>query len=222
MSFQSEIVSGDPLFTLIAKLVVEHKPKSILEIGSATGLGSTQAFIAGIMSAGIDKKCKLYCLEANPERYAELVKNTAGLKFVKPINACSVPVDQMMSDEDIDAFMTKGYAHNITRFYSRETVKGWRADEIAMITSSGIQQNGIELARAKNKGSFDMVLIDGSAFTGAADFAGVSDSRAIIMDDTMDIKCHGVVTDILYGGEFELIAEDREQRNGFEAFKRRQ
>jgi predicted O-methyltransferase YrrM len=221
MSFQPEIVSGDPLFTLIAKLVVEYKPKSILEIGSATGLGSTQAFIAGIMSAGIDKKCKLYCLEANPERYAELVKNTAGLKFVKPINACSVPVDQMMSDEDIDVFRGRGYHYNINRFYSVETVKGWRANEIAMITSSGIAQNGIELARAKNKGPFDMVLIDGSAFTGVPDTLAVKDAGVIIMDDTMDIKCHGGMTDILAGGRFELIAEDREQRNGFAAFKRR-
>lgn len=220
MNFQPEIVSGDPLFTLIARLVVEYKPKSILEIGSANGLGSTQAFIAGIMTAGIDKKCKLYCLEANPERYAALVKNVEGLKFTKTINACSVPLDRMMTEEDIEAFMTRGYRYNINRFYNIETVKGWRANEIAMIESAGIPQNGIEMARTRNKGPFDMVLIDGSAFTGDADTEMVIDSKIVIMDDTMDIKCNQAAAALVNVG-FDMIAEDVEHRNGFAAFKRR-
>jgi hypothetical protein len=219
MTFRAEIVAGDPLFSLIRDLVVEHKPKTILEIGSANGLGSTQAFLAGTAEAG--HKCKLVCLEANSERFADLKKNVAGLPFVTCINACSVPVDRMMDEAAIDEFMARGYKYNINRYYPRETVKTWLSSELEMITTSGIPQNGIELALKKTRGKpFDMVLVDGSAFTGREDTRLVMGAGVIVMDDTMDIKCHDAVADVMESGQYQMVADNREARNGFAAFIR--
>ena len=220
MTFQPEIVSGDPLFELIKRLVVEFKPKSILEIGSANGLGSTQAFITGITEAKIGKKCKLFCIEPNPERFADLEENVAGLKFVNCINAFSVPVGKAMTDEDIDDFMAINRGYNVHRLYSAETVKDWLHAELDMVERGPISQDGISQAMSKNKGAFDMVLIDGSAFTATAELIELHGSPIVIMDDTLDIKCHEAMTLLSGDDAYCLIEEGREYRNGYAAFKR--
>ena len=85
MSFQPEITKGDPLYELIVQLVVEYKPKSILEIGSGNGLGSTQAFIEGVEVSKTTDTCKIFCIEAHPERFIELKKNTNSFDIINCI-----------------------------------------------------------------------------------------------------------------------------------------
>ena len=50
-------IYNDELFYKILELVQKYKPKTILEIGSAEGTGSTQALIKGI-----NHTCILFCV----------------------------------------------------------------------------------------------------------------------------------------------------------------
>lgn len=220
MTFSPEITKGDPLYELIFNLVVEHKPEFILEIGSGNGLGSTQAFIEGIEAAELAGAIKMFCIEANRERCYELMENTRVCDYIKCINASSVPVEKYMSEADIEKFWrSHGYQFNIIRQHSVETVKKWREDELKMIKDNDIDQNGIQTA-CKNKHSlfFDMVLIDGSAFTGSAELDMVNCSKIIIMDDTMDIKCLDAMKSLINDKLYKLLVNDRQHRNGFAAF----
>lgn len=220
MEFQPEIIKGDPLFELIVRLVVEYKPSTILEIGSANGQGSTQAFIKGIEKAGIGNTCKMICLEMHPDRFKELVSATREYPFIECINASSIPVDQYMRKEQVEDFMeTHGYGFNIVKHYNIITVKKWREDEIYFIMKAEINQNGIDRAiECSGVNSFDMVLIDGSAFTAKKECEKIMGAKIIILDDTKDIKNWNTRIMLAMTGIYSLIEENSNYRNGYSAF----
>lgn len=220
MDFDPEIKKGDPLFECIVSLIVAHKPTSMLEIGSADGRGSTQAFITGIQKASLENTSKLYCIEANLERFKNLVKETEKYPFICCINASSIPVEDYIDDIDINLFwMTHGYSYNIIRCHSIKTVKKWRADEINLITESGIDQNGIDQAKMFiGEKCFDMVLIDGSAFAAEEEMERIIGAKIIVMDDTRDIKCHSAQRTLFKNKEYRVVKDDDGYRNGFTAF----
>ena len=227
MAFTPEIVKGDRLYDLIVRLVRKHKPKTIVEIGSANGLGSTQAFIEGIKAEKLENECTLFCLEASRDNFTDLMDNIRECSFVKACNASSVTVEDYITDKEIDAFFdTHGYFFNVIRYYNRETVKKWREREIMMIKGLGIHNvNGLSrfvFTDAKindNPRNIGMVLIDGSAFTGLAETIKVWGAEIIIMDDVNDIKCWEAAH-FLQQQTYDMIEEDNQYRNGFAAFKR--
>jgi hypothetical protein len=222
MSFNPEVVKGDPLYDLIVELVIKYKPETILEIGSANGQGSTQAFISGIQSAGIQDKCKLYCMEADIDRYNELFEVKEKYPFLTCIWSSTVSLDDYMTEGQIELFMQNHeYNYNIKK-HSVETVKGWRKEEIDKLVKSGISQDGLLfVSNVIDQKFFDMVLIDGSAFTALAEFGMVNGAKIIIMDDTRDIKNELPCKLIKNGGLYDTIVENTVYRNGFAAFRRK-
>lgn len=239
MSFNPEIIKGDLLYDLIVELVIEHKPKTILEIGSANGMGSTRAFIEGVTASG--HECKMVCLEANIDRWKDLTVNCRFYNFIHCIHGCSSSTGTYMSEHNIEKFMKgHGYRFNIKR-YSIDTVKKWRSDEIEMIekidtgsgnplTNQGAYCDAVLIAIGKNDITenyeefsdfvFDMVLIDGSAFTGDNDLDLCYGAKTIIMDDTMDIKCYHPMQRLLSDDNYKLIISEPNYRNGFAAFEK--
>jgi hypothetical protein len=216
-----EIVAADPLWNTICALVKKNRPKTILEIGSANGKGSTQAFITGIDQAKLRDECRMFCVEANPDHFVQLTETVSQLPFVECINASSIPIGQYMSELQIEEFMgdhQHGYAFNIIRYHNIDTVKKWRNDEIEMILAYAIEQNGIATALEQTGGKgFDMVLIDGSAFTADVEFEMVCGANVIVMDDTHDIKCFNAMTKAFRTGKYTLLGGDSLWRNGFAA-----
>jgi hypothetical protein len=222
MPFIPEIVSGDPLYNLIVDLVVKHKPKTILEIGSANGRGSTKAFIEGIHEAKLQDHCIMFCLEAKLDRYNELIREVKDHSFIKCVWASSIPIDEYMTEKQIELFMqSHGYDYNIKR-HSTGTVKQWRKSEINEIISNGVAQDGLFYVLDRvDKKPFDMVLIDGSAFTAMKEYEIVNGAGIIIMDDTKDIKCDLPHRLIQKTGCYEIIEDSGNYRNGFAAFRRK-
>ena len=220
MEFQPEIIKGDPLYELIVRLIVEHKPATILEIGSANGHGSTQALIEGIKNVGIENRCEMICLEMHSEKFKELTAVTQEYPFITCIHASSIPIDQYMEENEVKDFMSAhGYTFNIIRYFNVDTVKKWREDEICFITKNGINQDGIERAiTCSGKRNFDMVLIDGSAFTAQKECEKILGAKVIILDDTKDIKCWNARIFLTMTGLYKLITEDITYRNGYSVF----
>lgn len=219
MGFEPEIVKGDPLYETIVKLVKEKSPRIILEIGSASGLGSTQAFIEGVENRN---DCKMFCIEADPERYKELVKNCSGYGWIKCINASSVPVSFYMTRDEIDSFMkTRGYRYNIIRFHNLKTVHSWRDNEIKTIEGNNVCQAGIsDVYSELGLIDIDMVLIDGSPFTAMAELDRALGAKVIILDDTLDIKCSDCVRRLLFRDDYVARENDSTYRNGYAVFEK--
>lgn len=213
-NFQPEILN-DELFYLIIELVKSKKPKTIIEVGSATGLGSTQAFIRGITEGKIE--ATLCCIESVGERFEALSENTSQHEFVRCIRASSVPLSQLMTEAQIEQFWKQHTSFGI-RSYPLKMVQGWRREDVQ--EAAGIPENGIELAN-KSMGcvSPDMALIDGSAFSGHAEMMALWGTRTIILDDVMDIKNFDAYQKLSQDSAYTLTKENRKYRNGYAVFE---
>jgi hypothetical protein len=87
---------------------------------------------------------------------------------------------------------------------------------------AGASRNGIDVAR-RDAGVllFDLVLIDGSEFTGEPELDELYGAKYILLDDTMTFKNWVNYERLSKDSNYELIEEDQSCRNGFAAFKHR-
>ena len=91
-------------------------------------------------------------------------------------------------------------------------------------TTSGLRwvdEDGIERIRRENGiDCFDMVLIDGSEFTGKSELDKVYGARIILLDDINGFKNYDNYQRLVADKTYERIAENWRVRNGYAVFRR--
>lgn len=218
--FNPEIIPSMELFREIVEVIRVMKPSTILEIGSANGLGSTQALIKGVYNlyaSGQSYFPKMVCLELFEDRYKELRMNTEPYRWVTAIHASSIKVSEGYSDIDIDTFLKEHPEMTISKLYS-DKVHGWRRDELCYIVEKDIRQDGIDQAK-EELGEIEMVVIDGSAFTASAELDKVYGAGIIVLDDTMDIKNYDNYMRLdSSDSNYRLHSSNDNERNGWAIF----
>jgi hypothetical protein len=84
-----------------------------------------------------------------------------------------------------------------------------------------VTQNGIELIKSeRNIEHFDMVLIDGSEFTGKAELELTYGAKFILLDDIRAFKNYENYEKLLNDPSYELIEEQLFLRNGYAIFRK--
>src|SRR3954470_16361851 len=81
-------VIDDPFYRAILNLARTARVKTVLEIGSSSGEGSTDAFVRGLREN--PNRPTLFCMEVSRPRFEALAARYAGDAFVKPYRASSV------------------------------------------------------------------------------------------------------------------------------------
>jgi ADP-heptose:LPS heptosyltransferase len=211
-------IKDDEFYHLISTLACQEELRHVLEIGSSAGGGSTEAFVNGLKTNPHNPK--LYCLEVSKGRFRELADRYASCGFVRAYNASSVPVSGFMSEAEVRHF----YTANTTRLnqYPLRDVLSWLKEDIRYVSEAAVPSNGIELIKAENGISeFDLVLIDGSAFTGMAELQAVYGSKIIMLDDINDIKCLQAFEVLKSDSQYFLERVNWDLRNGFAIFRKR-
>jgi hypothetical protein len=207
-------VLGDTLFNTIQTVAALGEVKSILDIGTSSGEGSAQAFLNGMKT---NLGAHLYCLEVSKPRFAELEKKMAGNPRVHVLNESSVPLTSFPTDTDVIDF----YHSHTTALnqFPIERVLGWLKQDVDYVKNKAISQEGIRhIKQEYSIKNFDVVLIDGSEFTGMAEFAEVYGSRYIILDDINAFKNYSNYNRLLVDKRYELKQSDLALRNGFAMF----
>jgi hypothetical protein len=207
-------IKNDELYDKIVTTIrmFSSEIKTVLEVGASSGDGSTEALIIGM--AGLGGKT-LYTIEANPLRYTNLVARYKGLDWVKPLNGSSVRLDEYMSKDDVK-FFHKNTPTQLNE-YSLETVLSWYDDETSCVANWNIPAGLIDTIEKP-----DMVLLDGSPFTGNAEYEKVCDSKIIILDDILDIKHYHSHQALRKNKEYECLFCNLTLRNGYSIWVRRE
>lgn len=200
----------------IVKLAKRKEIKTILEIGSSAGDGSTEAFVKGLRQN--PGKPAMFCMEVSKIRFAELKKRYCKDKFVKCYNVSSVAVEDFPSREKVKEF----YNSNRTTLnqYPVEQIIGWLEQDIDYVKSTGVNDNGIHIIREDNNiQNFDLVLIDGSEFTGSVELNKVYGAKYILLDDINAYKNYESYQRLKKDKNYILIKENWNVRNGYAIFK---
>jgi len=214
-------VTDDAFYHALVKCAIRPDIKTILEIGSSSGEGSTEAFVKAIRRRPDREKVKLYCMEISQARFLKLVAHYQNDSFVKPYRLSSIRINQFPSRDDVINFYGKFRTNLHAENTPLELVLSWYEQDLAYIRKSGLDACGIEVIK-KEQGIefFDMVLIDGSEFTGSAEFSLLLGATIIALDDINSIKSYFPYKFLCNNPRYKLVAQDIRLRNGFAIFER--
>jgi hypothetical protein len=209
-------IKDTELYKEIQNLSAGEDIKTILEIGSSAGDGSTEAFVLGIMQN--PNRPTLYCIEASGARFLELKERYSKFSFIKGFNVSSIPVEKFPTEEDIVNFYfttrSKLNDHPI------KDVLEWYRQDIEYLRIANITTHGIEhIRRQENITCFDMVLIDGSQFAGSAELDEIYGARYILLDDVNTFNNYKNYHRLMSDANYSLYSKNWEERNGYAIFK---
>jgi hypothetical protein len=211
-------IINDPFSDLIYSLSSDEELSTILEIGSSSGTGSTAAFIRGLKVR--DAEVKLFCIEIIAERFEALCDNVKQYSFIECFNMSTAKAEEFPSAHEVINFYNT--VDSPLKQYPLEEVLRWRQQDIDYINSAQIEKDAIRHIKALyHIVDFDMVLIDGSEFTGNVEFSKIDGSKIILLDDVRTFKCYEVRRRLLERDDYALIADEPLVRNGFSAFRKK-
>lgn len=212
-------IIDDEFYYTIQKLAREEVIKTVLEIGSSTGAGSTEAFITGLREN--PNRPKLFCMEISKPRFHDLQKRYKNNTLVKCYNVSSVSHERFPTEKEVVHFHTT-IRTNLNN-YPIEQVLGWLRQDIEYVINSGVYGNGIQkIKRENNITHFDMVLIDGSEFTGSAELEEVYGAKFILLDDINAFKNYNNFERLSKDSNYELLTANWNLRNGYAIFKHKE
>lgn len=209
-------IKNDAFYQAIYNLSKNESISNILEIGSSNGEGSTEAFVLGIKQN--PNHPTLFCMEISKPRFAELKKRYENVSNVKCYNISSISLKDFPQESELFNFFNNT-DNNLTQ-YGYAQVVGWLKQDIEYILNNNVTQDGIEIIKKENNiGNFDMVLIDGSEFTGQAEFKLIYGAKLILLDDINTFKNYYTYRYLLEDSNYELIEVNSNLRNGYAIFK---
>lgn len=210
-------IINDQLYKTLRLFALNSEVNNILEIGSSSGEGSTRALYEGICNR---KTATLFCLEVSKVRFAKLVENYENVKQVKCFNMSSVSIFEFPKEEEVEKFY-----HDVPSMLNNFPLKrvlGWLNQDIRYIIEHRIWEYGINYIKGKYKiENFDMVLIDGSEFTGYKEFKKVYGSGILVLDDICSFKNYQTYHDLLKDPNYRLVGENKTLRSGFAVFEKK-
>jgi hypothetical protein len=211
-------IQGDQFYKLLQSYASRQDLKIFLEIGSSAGGGSTQAFVDAISMRPDSDEVSVYCFELSKNRFKLLAEKYSSFSFIKPYNVSSISAGEFPDESSIIDF------YNIVKSslndYPIDTILQWYWQDINYIKNSGLDANGITYVKEKNNiNTFDMVLIDGSDFTGEVELNLVIGSKLIALDDINTFKCYNAFNILSSNPSYVLRHSNRKLRNGFAIFE---
>ena len=210
-------IKNDDFYRTIEQLSAAADIQTVVEIGSSSGHGSTEALVQGLQRN--PRGPTLFCIEISRARYARLRARYASQPFVKGYNVSSVPVEDFVSAEEVSAAYSRLPALR-NQASLREVLK-WLEWNKSYVRRSGVRSDGLRFIKQQHDiGTFDMVLIDGSEFTGRAELDETYGAKFILLDDIRTLKNEFNYERLLADARYALVKENLALRNGYAVFER--
>jgi hypothetical protein len=211
-------IRDDRFSRAIAEVAARPDVRRILEIGSSSGAGSTEAWISGALKQ--DEPPAVHCFEVSIPRHEALAQRLAPYPFASTHNVSTVDLARFPSSSDVEHF------YRTVRSKLRRTplpvVLEWLRQDVEYLAEHDLSRNGIvELKERLGIEYFDAVLIDGSEFTGEPELDDVYGARVLLLDDTRTFKNWRNVERLEADPHYTRIGGSRWTRNGFAIFERR-
>ena len=209
-------IKHDEFYDAIKQIAREAEIKTILEIGSSSGEGSTEAFVTGIRENSHHPQ--LFCMEISQARFTELQNRYAKDNFVKCYHVSSVGINKFAQQKEIINFYNS--QKTALNQYPLERVLDWLRQDLEYLQNSGVSEAGIKKIKSENKIIFfDVVLIDGSEFTGESELDEVYGAKFILLDDINTFKNHKNYHKLLNDPNYKLLSQNIHVRNGYAIFQ---
>jgi hypothetical protein len=210
-------VKDDGFSQLIQQIASLPEVTCVLEIGSSSGAGSTASLFKGLLEK---PEKHLYCLELSLPRFAELAERYREHDWVHCLNLPSISLESMPREEAIGQFYARYPDSPLCRIRMSK-VESWLRQDRKYLETHDFDAFGIgEAKRLSQVEVFDLVLIDGSEFTGEAELDEIYGAKFILLDDTETFKNRVGMARLSADPSYILLKYDPMCRNGYAGFRR--
>jgi len=200
---QGQVNRGSTLGNIIYNMCKQDDIKTIVEIGTWNGMGTTKCIYDAIVDS---KKTNylVYSLESNKSFYNEAINNFNN--FPKIINFNLLlgriinPEDMLNIDNADDKFFS---------IHSKNIQKEWLKEDI-------YNCNNVECVLDMLPQKIDLLILDGGEFSTLAEFNILKDKTTyFILDDTLALKNFEVSNIMRNDKKYEILFDEPNDRNGF-------
>ena len=176
--------------------------KTVVEIGTWHGLGSTDCIIKGLRDSG-KADIHFMSIESNQKMFDVAMNVWSG----KLPSWARLVHGHIVEPEEMDS-TNLGYQHGDEALWFEE-------DKNAILSSPNVL--------ADIPSSIDLLFLDGGEFSTAAEFWKLKDrAKIVLLDDTTARKCVNIRDHVLSNPDtYEVIFDVPTERNGTMGFKRR-
>jgi len=210
-------IANDRFHCALESIAATSGVHTILDIGASAGEGSTSALVAGALRN--PGRPAIHCLEVSIPRFEALERRYRDVDFVHCHNVSSVPIERFPTEAAIDAFRARVWTR--FRFIRRAEVMRWLHQDIEYIERHGLSGEGIRsIMEQAGIDRFDIVVIDGSEFTGPADLEEVHGARFIALDDVRTYKNYDNRRRLEADSAYRRVSASYWLRNGFAIYER--
>jgi len=217
-------IKGDEFQMTLRRLASLPEVKTILEIGSSDGRGSTAGIAEGMKKN--PSKPQLHAIEFSKRRFVRLARRYRNRKDIHCHNCVTVNRSDFMNESDIAEFSIKDapnlYPGCDPQWIASDFSK-LLAESLDYIAANDLPENGIKSIKERfDISTFDFVLIDGGPFSGDAELEQIIGAKYIAFDDICDIKNYKGHMRMMENSDYEMICYSKLLRAGFSVFRRRQ
>jgi hypothetical protein len=148
------------------------------------------------------------------------LKNTYGQHdFVHIYNQSSIKLSEYPNYKDVTAFYLKTKSN--LNWYGLIVVLSWLRLELKYLRKKSLGVNsGLEIMQKDFGSNIDVLLIDGSEFTGEVEFRYLKSTKYVLLDDVNSFKNLRNYLNLSNSKDHQIIAVNKSLRNGYAIFKR--
>jgi len=176
--------------------------KTIIEVGTWNGLGSTRCILEGLKDRDINEY-KFLSFECNPEMYSEAVKNNKE----KLGNNFDIIFGKLVDEELLSSWFDVGILTDEQR--------GW-------LTQDYNWMKDISNVSEVIPEHIDFLVLDGGEYSTYLEWNLLKERFLYCaLDDTMALKCNKIREEVLsQPNKYEIIDDNTQERNGYLVFKK--
>jgi len=197
---QGQINRGSKLGELIYDLCKQDDIKTIVEIGTWNGLGTTKCIHDSIVENN-KKEYEVYSIESNEKYYNMAINNLSKLKNFNIILGRIIEVEDLL---DINNSEDKFF-----NLYDKKTQNTWLVEDV---------NNYKNIPNILNilPENIDLLILDGGEFSSLSEYNILKDRcKYFVLDDTNVLKNHEVANIMRNNKNYEILHDEINDRNGF-------
>jgi hypothetical protein len=183
--------------------MLARQQKTIVEIGTWNGLGSTRCIIEALKSRQDDYE--FYTIECQQERFQFSWDYWQSVLTLDQKSRIHLLHGSILLPHQVPS---KASLANVDGF-----VEQWYDEDVTAISTSNYLLDLLPAA-------IDMLLLDGGEYTTYAEWQVLKDrTKIILLDDTACLKCAAVRQELLADPMYITVADNLTDRNGYAIFR---
>jgi hypothetical protein len=205
-------IEGDRFRESVTRVILEKKPKAIIETGTYLGAGSTM--VAAKALAGLKREYRMYTIEANPAFAAVAERNLREFSSVVVLRGMSLPKAMLPDEEKLRSWLELMANEDVyVDFEEHERVQCYLQE-----CRWNVPDDMLRICMKVFGYRADMFILDSAGHLGWEEFNHIISLQegpcVFVLDDTLHVKHFRSLRTIKSDRRFAVI-EESEEKFGF-------